>query len=70
MNSPKARPSLLKDFTPKVVGAGSHRLPGAVVLLKPSTKMTKTRITVEKIPKIEVYDRRERGRKTVGMKLK
>ena len=54
MNSPNASPSLLKDCTPKVVEAGSHKLPGADVLLKPSTKITKTRMTVEKMPKMDV----------------
>ena len=51
------------------VGRGSHRLPGACVLVKPSMKMTATIKMVDIIPKIEVYERRESGRKTVGMSL-
>lgn len=36
---------------------------------KPSMKITMTKKTVDIIPRMEVYDRRERGKKTVGTRL-
>lgn len=51
------------------IGAGLHKLPGASFFEKPSMKITATIIIVEIIPRIEVYDRRESGRKTIGINL-
>jgi len=38
-------------------------------LVKPSMRMTTTIITVDTIPKIEVYDSSDKGRNTVGINL-
>ena len=69
MNKPNAMPSLLRSFTPVSVGTGSRRLPGASFFVKPSTKITITRVIEEMIPKMDVYDSSESGRNTVGMRL-
>lgn len=69
MNKPKEMPSLSKPFTPMSVSAGLHRLPGESFFEKPSMNTTKVRRTVEAIPRIEVYDKSERGRNTVGISL-
>jgi len=69
MNNPKATPKCVKFATPTLVSAGIHRLPGASFFVNPSTMMTNTRRTVDTIPRIDVYDSRDKGRNTVGMSL-
>ena len=69
MKSPNAIPNSPIPMTPKFVGAGLQRLPGASALERPSMKITAMRNTVDIIPSIEVYERTERGQKTVGMRL-
>lgn len=69
MNNPNAMPNSPTPMIPRFVGAGLQRLPGASFLEKPSMKMTTTRNIVDMMPRMEVYDRRERGKKTVGTRL-
>jgi len=69
MNRPNATPSLETLWTPRSVGLGCQRLPGALVFEKPSKKMTKSRRKVDRMPNIEVYESNDRGRKTLGKRL-
>jgi len=54
INSPNARPSLPVLATPKVVSAGSQKLPGACILNAPSMKTTAIRNTIEMRPRTDV----------------
>lgn len=69
MNSPNAAPNFSTLAIANDVSAGSQKLPGASFLEKPSIKMTITKSMVEMIPSMEVYDKRDNGRNTVGIKL-
>ena len=53
----------------KLVGAGLHKLPGESVLERPSTNITNTRRSVDKIPITEASDKTESGINTVGTML-
>ena len=70
INNPNAIASLSGLGTPKLVFAGSHKLPGAVCFERPSMRTTATSIVDDMIPRMDVKDRSDRGRKTVGIKLK
>jgi hypothetical protein len=69
MNRPKANPSSPKLQKSSEVFAGLHKLPGASNFEKPSTKMTPIKRTVDTMPRSEAYERKDSGRKTVGIKL-
>jgi hypothetical protein len=69
MNRPKANPSSSRLQKLKEVSAGLHRLPGASNFERPSTKTTPIKRTVDAIPRSEAYERKDNGRKTVGVKL-
>jgi hypothetical protein len=69
MNNPKAIPSSLKFLTSSEVSAGLQRLPGASRFVKPSIKTTAIINTVETMPNTDAYDRRDKGRNTVGTNL-
>ena len=51
----------------KLVSDHSHKLPGAVVLVRPSSNNTKMRIIVEKMPSTEAKDNVRRGKPHAGM---
>lgn len=70
MNNPNAIASFSVLGTPKLVFAGSHKLPGAFRFERPSMSTTATSIMDDVIPKMDVYDRSDRGRKAIGIKLK
>jgi hypothetical protein len=70
INKPNAMPSSVIEPVPQDVAAGLHRLPGASGLEKPSMKMTKMMRSVEQMPKIEVYESIDNGRKTSGANLR
>lgn len=57
MNKPKAVPSSIFPHTIHWVGSGCHREPGASLLDIPSYTTAKMTRRVEKIPRIEAYDR-------------
>ena len=69
MNRPKANPSSPRVQKLNEVSAGLHRLPGASNFEKPSTKTTPIKRTVDAMPRSEAYERKDNGRKTVGVKL-
>ncbi len=69
MNRPKANPSSPKLQKLNEVRAGLHRLPGASYFEKPSTKMTPIKRIVDTMPRSEAYERKDNGRKTVGIRL-
>lgn len=49
------------------VGADSHILPGAVILVVPSSRSTKISIKVERTPKRDAKERTRSGMNDVGM---
>jgi hypothetical protein len=69
MNKPNAMPRCLALSTPNAVSAGLQRLPGPSSFENPSTKTTMMIRSVEMIPSMDVYERRDKGRNTVGIKL-
>jgi hypothetical protein len=69
INKPKATPSFLGSVTNHSVGAGVHMLPGNSRFVSPSMIIQSIMSIVERIPRIEPYDNRERGRNIVGMML-
>jgi hypothetical protein len=69
MKRPNAKPSSCTLETPSEVSAGLHRLPGASNFENPSTKITATKKTVETMPTRDVYERKDSGRNTVGVRL-
>ena len=69
MNRPKANPSSPRLQKPNEVLAGLHRLPGASNFERPSTKTTPIKRTVDTMPRSEAYERKDSGRKTVGIRL-
>ncbi len=69
MNKPNVIPNLFILATPMLVSAGLQKLPGASLLDIPSKKTTAINRIIEKIPMIEVYESKERGRNTVGIIL-
>jgi hypothetical protein len=69
MNSPNATPISTQLPVPSCVSAGLHRLPGPSRFERPSTNITPTIHKIETMPSIEAYERRESGRKTVGINL-
>jgi hypothetical protein len=70
INNPNAIASLSGFGTPKLVFAGSHKLPGASCFERPSMRTTATSIVDDMIPRMDVKDRSDKGRKIVGIKLK
>lgn len=70
MNKPKATPRPPQLSIPNWVSAGLHKLPGPSVLEKPSMKITAMIDSVEIMPIMLAYERRDRGMKTVGIKLR
>lgn len=54
---------------PTLVGAGSQRLPGLSGFARPSITITTMMSSVERIPNSDVYDKTDRGRTIVGIKL-
>lgn len=69
MNRPNANPSSSRLQKRNEVLAGLHRLPGASNFVRPSTKTTPIKKTVDVMPRSEPYERRDSGRKTVGIRL-
>lgn len=69
MNRPKDSPSSPTPAKERLVCAGSHKLPGASVLERPSMNMTATKNSVDKIPKMDAYERTDKGMSTVGIRL-
>jgi hypothetical protein len=69
MNKPNAMPKWPQFSTPSDVSAGLHKLPGASCFVKPSIKTTTIINNVEMMPSIDAYERRDNGRKTVGINL-
>lgn len=69
INKPNEMPSSVIEPVPHDVAAGLHRLPGVSGLEKPSMKMTKMMRRVEQMPRIEVYESIDSGRKTSGANL-
>ena len=69
MNRPNANPSSSILQKRNEVLAGLHRLPGASNFERPSTKTTPIKKTVDIMPSSEPYERRDSGRKTVGIRL-
>lgn len=69
MNNPKAIPRFCQLSMPKDVGAGLQRLPGASFFHVPSIRITTTIVKVDRIPKTDVYERRDSGKNTVGINL-
>ena len=70
INNPNAIASLSGFGTPMLVFAGSHKLPGASCFERPSMRTTTTSIVDDMIPRMDVKDRSDKGRKIVGIKLK
>lgn len=69
MNSPYAIPKLDQLEIVKEVSAGVRKLPGASGFDRPSYRITSIIMIVDIMPRIEVYDRRDRGKNTIGIKL-
>ena len=69
MNNPNAIPNLPKFAKERLVSAGLLKLPGASAFVSPSMSKTNTTSTVEAMPSIEVYDNRDKGRNTEGIRL-
>ena len=69
INRPKATPSSPMLAILKLVGAGSHKLPGASDFDRPSIKITAMTKKVDRRPIIEVYANVDSGTKTDGIKL-
>jgi hypothetical protein len=69
MRRPKATPILPKLAGSKDVSAGTHRLPGASAFVSPSKSRTKMTSSVDKMPIMEAYERRDKGMKSVGAML-
>jgi len=69
MNKPKDIPSLPASLIPQSVSAGLQRLPGASRLVRPSIAIHAMIRMVDRMPRIDVYDRRDSGMNIVGMML-
>lgn len=65
INKPKLSGNLI-HLGPKLVIAGSHKLPGASFLIVPSAISTNSNVKEDNIPIKEVIDRNLKGRKVVG----
>ena len=70
MNNPYAIPKLAQLEIVNEVSAGVRRLPGESGFDKPSYSITTTIMIVDMIPRIEVYDKRDSGKNTIGIKLR
>jgi hypothetical protein len=70
INNPKAIPRCVALSIPKEVSAGLQRLPGPSRLENPSMNTTRMIKNVDKIPRIDVYERRDNGINTVGINLR
>lgn len=68
MNIPKLNPNSLPPFGAQLVFSKSHKLPGAVSLLSPSTMSTTPIKRVAKTESREVYEMILSGRNEVGIK--
>ena len=69
MNKPKATPSSPQLPIPSWVSAGLQRLPGLSRFEKPSMNTTAMIVRVDTMPSMEVYERSESGKNTVGINL-
>lgn len=69
MKSPKDTPSSPRFPAEKLVVAGCQRLPGLSGLEKPSMKMMVMMSSVDRMPRIDAYDNRDKGISMVGTML-
>lgn len=71
MNRPNEIGSVVKGAAGQTfVAAGSHRLPGAVVSLMPSSSNTKINVNVDNTPRTEANDKTRKGRNDDGMRMR
>lgn len=70
MKSPNETPNFPRSVALKLVSAGLQRLPGLSVFEKPSKRMTATIKSVDMRPKMDAYDKTDKGIRAVGIKLK